>query len=89
MGVLPVIPLQFEGNLISLYYLVIPPAFNALLGGGRDPDGHYSRRNAHGFYWAATENDTATASFCNFANGSQAIYQQQEGEKIGHFLFGA
>ena len=55
--------------------------FNALLGGGRDPDGHYSRRNAHGFYWAATENDTATASFCNFANGSQAIYQQQEGEK--------
>jgi len=59
--------------------------FNALLGGGRDLDGRYSRRNAHGFYWAATENDSSTAWFCNFANGSHAIYQQQEGEKTRAF----
>lgn len=28
--------------------------FNAILSGGRNPDGQYSRLDAHGFYWTAT-----------------------------------
>ena len=44
--------------------------FNALLGGGRAPDGQYARLDAHGFYWTATEGDSSTAWFYNFAKGS-------------------
>jgi hypothetical protein len=40
---------------------IVNAGFNALLGGDCDLDGRYSRRNAHGFYWAATENDS---SYC-------------------------
>jgi uncharacterized protein (TIGR02145 family) len=59
--------------------------FNALLGGGRAPDGQYGRLDAHGFYWTATESDSSTARFCNFAKGSQALYQQNDGEKTRAF----
>jgi uncharacterized protein (TIGR02145 family) len=59
--------------------------FKALLGGGRDPDGRYARLDAHGFYWTATETDSNTAKFYNFAKGSQALYQQDEGEKVRAF----
>jgi len=55
--------------------------FNAVLGGGRDLEGQYSRLEAHGFYWSATENDSATAWFYNFAKGSQSLFQQDGGEK--------
>jgi uncharacterized protein (TIGR02145 family) len=55
--------------------------FNALLGGGRDPDGMYKRLDAHGFYWTATETDSANAWFYNFGKGSQSLYRQNEGEK--------
>ena len=54
--------------------------FDALLGGGRDQAGSYARGEAHGFYWTATETDTSTAFYSNFAKGSQALYQQREGE---------
>lgn len=59
--------------------------FKALLGGGRDLDGQYARLNAHGFFWTATEIDSNNAWYYNFAKGSQALYQQDGGEKIGAF----
>lgn len=55
--------------------------FDALLGGNRDPDGKYRRRDAHGFYWSATEGDTDGAWFYNFAKGSQALYRHGDGNK--------
>jgi len=59
--------------------------FNALLGGGRAPDSQYARLDAHGFYWTATQSDTSTAWFYNFGKGSQALYQQDAGEKTRAF----
>ena len=55
--------------------------FNAVLGGNRSVDGQYERRDAHGFYWTASENDPITAPFYNFGKGSQALYRQPQGEK--------
>ena len=56
--------------------------FNAVLGGGRShDDGQYARLEAHGFYWTASEIDSATAPFYNFAKGGQALHRQGEGEK--------
>jgi uncharacterized protein (TIGR02145 family) len=68
-------PLLYTGN----------SQFNAVLGGGRDPDGHYTRKEAHGFYWTATSFDSSTAGFANFAKGSQSLYLQNDGEKPGAF----
>ena len=62
-----------------------PSGFNAVLGGGRAPDGQYARLDAHGFYWTATETDSSTAWFYNFGKGSQALYQQDGGEKTQAF----
>ena len=59
--------------------------FNAVLGGGRNPDGQYARIDAHGFYWTATEIDDSTAWSYNFAKGSQSLYQQNGGEKSRAF----
>ena len=59
--------------------------FNAVLGGGRDPGGQYSRLEAHGFYWTATENDSTTAWFYNFGKGSQSLFQQDGGEQTRAF----
>lgn len=55
--------------------------FNALLGGGRTPEGGYARLQAHGFYWTATESDTANAWFYNFGKGSGKLFHQKDGEK--------
>ena len=59
--------------------------FNAVLGGARDVEGLYSRLEAHGFYWTATENDSTTAWFYNFGKGSQSLFQQVGGEKTRAF----
>jgi uncharacterized protein (TIGR02145 family) len=59
--------------------------FNAVLGGGRDFEGLYSRLEAHGFYWTATENDSTAAWFYNFGKGSQSLFQQNGGEKTRAF----
>jgi uncharacterized protein (TIGR02145 family) len=56
--------------------------FNALLGGGRAPDGRYDDLEAHGFYWTASEDDSATARYYNFGRGSLGFYRQHEGEKL-------
>lgn len=56
--------------------------FDAMLGGGRGlVAGEYGRVEAHGFYWTATESDSATAWFYNFAAGRRALFAQREGEK--------
>lgn len=55
--------------------------FNALLGGGRDEIGQFARVEAHGFYWTASENDAATASYYNFGKGGFALHRQTGGEK--------
>ena len=55
--------------------------FNASLGGGRSDDGQYTRLEAHGFYWTASEIDPATAWFYNFGKGGQALHRQDGGEK--------
>jgi uncharacterized protein (TIGR02145 family) len=47
--------------------------FNALLGGNREANGNYERLGAHGFYWTATELDSAEAWFYNFAKGSTLL----------------
>lgn len=55
--------------------------FDALLGGNRDIDGKYERLEAHGFYWTATEADTAEAWFINFAKGA-TLMNQHTGTKF-------
>ena len=43
-------------------YLGGASGFNAVLGGGREPDGRaYARLDAHGFYWTASETGATTA----------------------------
>jgi len=55
--------------------------FNAVLGGNRSGDGTYDRLEAHGVYWTASESDSSTAPFYNFAKGSQGLYRQPQGQK--------
>ncbi len=55
--------------------------FDAVLGGNRAPDGQYSRLEAHGLYWTASENNESTAPFYNFGKGSQALFRQPQGNK--------
>jgi uncharacterized protein (TIGR02145 family) len=56
--------------------------FDALLGGGRAPDdGQYARLEAHGFYWTASESDSASAWFYNFGRGGRSLYRHSDGEK--------
>ena len=56
--------------------------FDALLGGGRAPDdARYSRLEAHGFYWTATESDSASAWFYNFGRGGGSLYRHSDGDK--------
>lgn len=59
--------------------------FNALLGGGRDPNGGYKRIEAHGFYWTSTEANDSAAWFANFGKGRPALYLQNDGEKVRAF----
>lgn len=60
--------------------------FGAVLGGGRRPaDGSFARGDAHGFYWTATETDSAEACFMNFGAGSGRLYVQPDGEKRSGF----
>lgn len=56
--------------------------FNALLGGGRSPDGReYARLDAHGFYWTASETGPTTAWFYNFGKGQLSLGRHDDGEK--------
>lgn len=56
--------------------------FNAVYGGSRDAgDGKYYRLEAHGFYWTATESDSAHAWFYNLGKGGQILNRHIDGEK--------
>lgn len=59
--------------------------FEAVLGGGRAPDGQYGRLDAHGFYWTASEDGTGTAFYYNFGRGGLALHRQAAGEKARAF----
>src|ERR1700722_4198286 len=59
--------------------------FNAVLGGGRSDDGQYARWEAHGFYWTASESDSAGACFYNFGKGGLSLNLQSGGEKTRAF----
>lgn len=54
--------------------------FNVLFGGGRDPDGRYARLAAHGFYWTASESDSAHAWLYNFGQ-ARILNRHSDGEK--------
>jgi uncharacterized protein (TIGR02145 family) len=57
--------------------------FDAILSGGRAfDDGAYDDLDAHGFYWTASEIDSALAVFYNFARGGLTLYRQPDGEKL-------
>ena len=60
-----------------------PSKFEALLGGGRAPDGTYARAEAHGFFWSATESSAAHAWFYNIGRNGQSFGHHTEGEKDG------
>lgn len=53
------LPITANGSASSCFTALSPGGgswFNALLGGGRAPDGReYSRLDAHAFYWTALE----------------------------------
>ena len=53
--------------------------FDAVLGRGRSEDGQYARLEAHGFYWTASEIDSANGWFYNFGSGGQALHRQDGG----------
>jgi len=54
--------------------------FDVVLGGGREPNGSYEPKDAHGFYWTASEIDANRAWFYNLAKGGQLV-NHHEGEK--------
>lgn len=56
-----------------------PSGFNAVLGGNRDAGGSYTRRDAHGLYWSATESDDEHAWFYNF--GRLGLSRHRGGDK--------
>ena len=55
--------------------------FSAMLGGSRGSDGRYERLEAHGLYWSASDNGSASAHFYNFGKGGQALSRHVQGAK--------
>ncbi|MBM3793632.1 MAG: hypothetical protein FJW31_06105 [Acidobacteria bacterium] len=55
--------------------------FDALLSGGRTPEGENACGEAHGFYWTATESDASHAWFYNLGRGMGAVNRHADGEK--------
>ncbi len=49
--------------------------------GGRDATGSYARGGAHGFYWTATESDSAHAWLYNFGKNGKIMNRHHDGEK--------
>ena len=41
----------------------------------------YARLEAHGFYWTASEIDSANGWYYNFGQGGLALHRQNGGEK--------
>jgi len=58
-----------------------PSKFDVLLGGGRDPDGTYARREAHGFFWSSSETDARHAWMYNLGKNGQSFGHHADIEK--------
>jgi uncharacterized protein (TIGR02145 family) len=71
-----------DGGKAAFTALVIggSSGFNVLFGGGRVPDGQYARLEAHGFFWTASETDSARAWFYNFGQ-ARILNRHSDGEK--------
>jgi len=54
--------------------------FGAVFGGSRI-SGRYERLEAHGLYWSASDNGSATAPIYNFGKGGQALSRHAQGQK--------
>ena len=55
---------------------------NALLGGDRNADDRlYTRLQAHGFYWTASESKPTSAWFYNFGQGGLSHNRHSDGDK--------
>ena len=57
---------------------------NVVFGGGRTPDGQYTRLEAHGFYWTATESSANHGWLYNFG-GARFLNRHDDGEKSRAF----
>lgn len=56
--------------------------FNIVYGGGYDTATRsYARVDAHGFYWTATESDSANAWFYNFGRNGKIMNRLHDGQK--------
>lgn len=60
-----------------------PSGFEALLGGGRAPEGQYSRLDEHGFYWTDSEAEPGSAWFYNLGKNGRILNRHPTGEKTG------
>jgi uncharacterized protein (TIGR02145 family) len=71
-----------DGGKAAFTALVIggSSGFNVLFGGGRVPDGQYARLEAHGFFWTASETDSARAWLYNFGQ-ARILNRHSDGEK--------
>ena len=54
--------------------------FNAVLGGNHRA-GQYERLEAHGLYWTASDNDSASARAYNFGKGGGALHRAPQQQK--------
>jgi uncharacterized protein (TIGR02145 family) len=54
--------------------------FGAVFGGSRI-SGRYERLEAHGLYWTASDNGSASVPFYNFGKGGQALSRHAQGQK--------
>ena len=67
---------ESEGKAKAAYAALLiggRSGFNAVLGGGRSDSGEYTRLEAHGLYWTASESDPAMAWLYNFGKGARFL----------------
>ncbi|HEY6346799.1 MAG TPA: FISUMP domain-containing protein [Bryobacteraceae bacterium] len=72
---------RYGGEAYRMLLVGGDSGFGALLGGDCDLSGQFTRLEAHGFYWTATEDGPASAVFYNFAKGKLSVFEQSTGEK--------
>jgi hypothetical protein len=72
---------------IVMAIFIVNAGFKALLGGGRDFDGRYSRPNAHGFFGQLLKMIVVLPSFAISRTGHRLFINNRRAEKRAHFLF--
>lgn len=79
--------IRSESNDGKAAYQALKPGgkaeFNLQFAGGRNVDSipGYKRKDAHGFYWTATEVDSTHAWFYNFGTNGKIMNRHDHGEK--------